>query len=140
MTNRVLWAQNFPGHEIKKLQGEVASWKELIRLRMEENVLLKNMLTDIIKNNYNQNYLEKIEEFQTEFIGEDEVTWTLRREVDDLGNVPFSKIFENEKINKSFEITMNKLRDDITYAEKRFCSLTASFMDFHEKICRKNKN
>ncbi|MEO8961035.1 MAG: hypothetical protein ABI325_04085 [Ginsengibacter sp.] len=127
-------------NELKKLQAEVAAWKQTLTSRMEANVLLKNMLSDVLKNNYDQNYLEEIEEFQTKFIQEDEKTNVLRKQVTDLDNLLSGKTFNDRIISESFEEIMKRFRNDFTHSRNRFRFLVSSFADFHYKIYGKNEN
>lgn len=134
------WNKNIPRNEVKELQAEVATWKKTLTSRMEENVMQKNKLADILKNNYDQNYLEEIEEFQTKFIREDGITNVLRNKVVDLDNLLYSKTFADGIIRESFEEIIKKLRNDMAHSEKHFHFLISSFDDFRDKICRKNEN
>ena len=106
---------------------------------MDENVLLKSRLSDIVKNNYDQNLLEEIEEFQTEFIREDELINSFRRDVNDLVNLLYSKMFEEGKMEKSFETKMDQLGRDISNSVTRFRILQSAFDDFHHKISGKRE-
>ena len=81
MKNKIAPNQNNPEKKIIQFQTEIETWKKLLNSGMEENVLLKNKLADILKNNYDQN--EEIEEFQTKVIKED-VIHSLRRDVNEL--------------------------------------------------------
>ena len=53
-------------------------------LRMEENLVLKDMLADILKNNFDHSHLDQIEEFQNNFINEEQVTNHLRKAIVEL--------------------------------------------------------
>jgi len=125
---------------VQKFQTEIETWKQLLNSRMEENVLLKNRLSDILKNNYDQNSLEEIEEFQTQFIKEDELTNSLRRDVSDLDSLLYTKMFEDGKMGKPFDIKMDKLGKDIANSITRFRILQSAFNDFQYKISNKREN
>lgn len=140
MENKIARFQGNPGMDVRQFQTEIETWKRLLNSRMEENVLLKIQISDILKDNYDQNSLEEIEEFQTKFIREDELILSLRREVNDLDNLLYSKVFEDGKIEKSFETKMDKLDKDITSSVTRFRILQSTFDDFQRKISRKREN
>ena len=129
MTDKYLTELN-PNNEIKEFQEEMNSWKKMLSSRMEKNVIMKNKLGDLLKKNYNKNYLEQIEEFQNKFIREDEVTDMLRNDVIKFDNLSNSQVFKEEKLRESCEKRMEKLRDEIVQSENNFCSLIASFDDF----------
>jgi hypothetical protein len=101
---------------------------------MEENVLLKNKITEILKNNYDHNSLEEIEEFQTHFIVEDELIHSLRRDVNELDNFMHSRLAENGKLERSFYTKMENLHKDISNSITSFGILKAGFNDFQNKI------
>lgn len=137
MTNKVLWnQQNNSDYEVEKMWTEVVSWKKILSARMEENIQLKNILADILRNNYNRNCLEEIEEFQTKFIRQDEIIDTLRKEITNLDYLFLSKTLEDEKRRIFFAKILQRLRNDIANSENEFRSLISSYEDFQQKICR----
>ena len=132
--------REIPEKNARQFQTEIETWKQSLNSRMEENVLLKNRLSDILKNNYDQNSLEEIEEFQTKFIREDELINSLRRDVSDLDNLLYTKMFEDGKMEKSFDTKMGKLGKDITNSITWFRILQSAFDDFRHKISSKREN
>lgn len=140
LKNKIARNQDNPEMDVRQFQTEIETWKRLLNSRMEENVLLKNKLSNILINNYDQNSLEEIEEFQTQFIIEDELIHSLRRDVNDLDNLLYSKIFEDGKMEKSFETKMDKLGKDIANSTIRFRTLKSAFNDFQHKIFARNEN
>jgi len=139
MENKITRNQSNLKIDVQQFQTEIEGWKQLLNSRMEENLLLKNKLADILKNNYGQNSLEEIEDFQTQFIIEDELIHSLRRDVNDLDNLLYSKMFEDGKIEKSLETKMDKLGKDITNSVTKFRILQSTFDNFHRKISGKRE-
>ena len=140
MKNKIAQNQDNPEKDVGRFQTEIETWKQLLNSGMEENVLLKNKLADILKNNYDQNSLEEIEEFQTKFIKEDELIHSLRRDVNDLDNFMHSKLLLNGKLEKSFNTKMENMRKDITNSIMGFRMLKAAFDNFQSKICSNLEN
>ena len=140
MTDKTPRDYPIPDKWIKKWQVEAATWKNMLISRVEENILLKNRLADILKNKYDRNCLEEIEEFQTKSISEDKIISVLRMEVADLANSLDSENIEAEGLQVSFEETMNHLRNDMAYSEDSFGLLISAFEDFHQKVYRENEN
>lgn len=133
--NTITGNQNNPNTGLlMKWKNDIAGWKNMLYLRMEENILLKNMLANILRNNYNRNCLEEIEEFQNQFINQDRINEVLKREIVDLDDLLFKR-FEAERIGDLFEKKAKKLRDDISLSERRFQLLVSSFREFQKKIC-----
>jgi hypothetical protein len=104
----------------------------MLYLRMEENLLMKNMLADILKNNFDNNCLEQIEEFQNNFINEEQVTTELRKEIGELQKLSFK--ISGDPIQKDrFDKKVNKFSRDIKKSELHFQSLVSSFLKFRHQ-------
>ena len=70
--------------KINQLQSEINTWKRLLIFFRDENVCLKNRLSDILKNGFNRKLLEEFENFQTKFIKQDEMIRLLRNDTAEL--------------------------------------------------------
>jgi hypothetical protein len=119
--------------KMRQFQDVLATWKQLLNARMEENILLKYKISEILKNNFNQNFLEKIEEFQTQFIREDEWINLLRKEVSELENYILSKKFQNGT-EQFFDTRIENLRKDVADSGSRFRVSKSAFENFQNKI------
>lgn len=139
MKNKITYRDN-PEKDVRQIQHVLETWKQLLNSRMEENVLLKNKISEIVKNNYDQNSLEEIEEFQTQFIIEDELIHSLRMDVIELDNLLYNQVFEDEKTGRLFDTKLENLRRDIDNSVTRFHILQSAFDDFQYKISRKREN
>lgn len=137
--NTITRHQNNPNIGLKKLKKEIGVWKNMIYLRMEENIILKNALAHILRNNYNQNCLEEIEEFQNQFINEDVINDALKKEIVELDNL-LLRTFEDEKTRDFFEKKVKRLRDELAQSEQRFQLLVSSFDIFKRKMYGESKN
>ena len=93
----------------------------------DENVCLKNRLSDILKNGFDRNLLEELENFQTRFIKHDEVISLLRNEIAELDKLLLTEILgdglPDEKIDKKFD----HLRNNMVTSEREFCQLQLNF-------------
>jgi hypothetical protein len=119
--------------KMRQFQDVLATWKQLLNARMDENILLKYKISEILKNNFNHNSLEEIEEFQTQFIREDEWINSLRKDVSELENYILSKEFQNGT-EQFFNIKIENLRKDIADSENRFRMSKSAFKNFQNKI------
>ena len=140
MKNKRILEEPCPEKGENDFQKEVSIWKKRLNSRMEESVLLKNGLSDILKNNYQHCLLEEIEEFQTDFINQDEITHLLRRAVDHLYSLSLHKNFEEQKVGKSFIKSINHLQNNIKHSGNRFRILRSKFWEFQDKVGFTNKN
>lgn len=134
MKNKISRDQDDPEKKMRQFQDVLATWKQLLNARMEENILLKYKISEILKNNFNQNCLEEIEEFQTQFIKEDELINLLRKDVSELDNYILSKALQDGKMEKSFDAKIENLRKDIASSTSRFRASKTAFDNFQNKI------
>ena len=135
---------NLPGNDPERLHEEIGKWRRLLNSMTEENVSLKNELAGILKNKYDKDSLEDMENFQTRFIKEDELINLLKTDVDQLYNLLHGrmskedkKISRESKIEKSFNTRMKKVRKDIDGSAVRFSVLRSNFKDFQHKLYSK---
>lgn len=112
--------------KLMQLRHEINTWKRMLGFMQEENVHLKNRLSDVLKDRFNKNMLDGVEFFQTNFIREDEVIGLLKNEVAEVENILQSEIFMNENIypiGRKFE----KVRKNIDAAERDFTKINIDF-------------
>src|SRR6186713_2880372 len=67
-----------PDLRTKQLQYENNSWKRLVGFMMDENIHMKNRLSEVLKDKFNRNLLEEVEVFQNRFVKGDELIGLLR--------------------------------------------------------------
>ena len=113
--------------KINQLQVEVNTWKRLLNFFSDENVCLKNRLSEILKNGFDRKLLEEFENFQNKFIKQDETITFLRNDIAEL-----DKLLLNEKLGMSVnENAINRklehLRKNIVNSEGRFFQLQLNF-------------
>jgi HD superfamily phosphohydrolase len=119
--------------DLEQFQVKIESWKQLLNSWMEENILMKSILSDILKNNFDQKSLEEIEEFQTKFISEDELIHSLKRDINGLDKLLSMRIFEDWQMQKFFDSKTKNLENDIHSSTTRFRILKSAFHDFNVK-------
>jgi uncharacterized membrane protein YdfJ with MMPL/SSD domain len=100
---------------------------------MEENLVLKDMLADILKNNFDHSHLDQIEEFQNNFINEEQVTNDLRKEVVELQKQSF-KILDHSMQKEGFDEKMKKFNEELQQSDLRFQSMVSSFLSFRNQV------
>ncbi len=129
-TNSNFKLDHMPELKLKQLQYETDTWKRLLAFMQEENVHLKNRLSDVLKIKFDNNLLEEVEIFQASFIKEDELISFLRNEVAEIDSELVKDIFVDGKINKMLEKKMTLLRKNLTSAEKRFDKMKLAFKNY----------
>lgn len=118
------------GLKLYQLQYESTSWKRLLDFMMDENIRQKNRLSQLLKDNFQKNMLNDIETFQNNFLKEDEIIGILRNDIAELDKRLADHMFEDRE--QVFEVAkrLKKLRNNIMYAEQRFCRLKGDFNDY----------
>ena len=112
--------------KLKQLRHEINTWKRMLGFMQEENVHLKNRLSDVLKDRFNKNMLDGVEFFQTNFIKEDEVIGLLKSEVAEVENILKWNLITDENIFPTSK-RMETVRNNIDAAEKDFTKINNDF-------------
>jgi tRNA A37 N6-isopentenylltransferase MiaA len=128
--NSTVKKEDMPELKLKQLQYETDTWKRLLCFMQEENVHLKNRLSEVLKDRFNNNLLEEVESFQSSFIKEDELISFLRNEVAEIDEELVKEIFVDGKLNKGIGKKIHQLRNNLSNAEKRFGRIKMSFNNY----------
>ena len=121
---------NLPELKLIQLQYEINTWKRLLSFMSEENIQLKNRLSEVLKNKFDKNLLEEVEIFYTNIIKEDELFILLRNEINELDNLLVRKVFEEEEVLKIFEKKFRRFSNNIKNSEKQFGKLKMNFNNY----------
>ena len=122
--------------KLKQLQHECNTLKRLLLFLKEENIVLKNRLSEILKESFDKNLLEEAEDFNNAFIKEDERMSLLRNDMVELDKLLEKEFFKDRgKISVETAIKLNNLRNNISKAENQFATIQLKFNKFFsEKI------
>ncbi|GEM_PF-455112 len=113
--------------QLKQFQYETDTWKRLMRFIMEENIQMKNRLSEVLKNTNDISFLEEVESFQSCFIKEDELIGLLRNDITDLDKLLTTKDAEEKGISDEVTRKLNRLRNNILNVETQFNKLKMEF-------------
>jgi len=119
---------------MEPIRNKMEEWRHLLGERMEENLLLKNKLANILKDNYDQNLLEEIEDFQNRLVSEDELIYSLRQVINELESLTESDLISDDRFSKTVHLKMVWLQKNMAFSNVRFCDLKSVFNDFQKKI------
>ena len=119
--------EDFNNLKIKQLRHETSTWKRVLHFMQEENIHLKNRLSDVLKDSFDKKMLADVEVFQNNFIKEDELIGLLKNELAEIENSLQHNIFNEGKIENSIDWKIKKLRTNIENAEKDFSKTTNDF-------------
>lgn len=112
---------------MKQIQFETSTWKRLLDFFRDENVFFKNRLSDILKESFDRNLLEALENFQSRFIKQDEVNSVLRNEISELDRLLLDDKIKEIASKPSIERILFNLRENLYRSELRFCTLQLDF-------------
>ncbi|MEO5681278.1 MAG: hypothetical protein ABIQ88_01490 [Chitinophagaceae bacterium] len=118
---------SMPPGRIKQLLSESETSKRLLSFLMEENIHLKNRLSEILKSDFKASLLAKLENYQTNFLHTDNTVTLLRNEVADFEKLLAVASIEKGYADKNLEDQLALVRHHIILAEISFRSLQSSF-------------
>lgn len=116
--------------KLKQLQFETDTWKRLLGFLIEENIHMKNRISDILKNDFDKNLLEELDDFHSRFIKEDELIGLLRNDAAEMDKLLAREIFEDGIITREVNRKLRRLGDNMLIAEKQFTNLKAEFNSY----------
>lgn len=116
--------------KIKQLKHETSTWKRVLHFMQEENIHLKNRLSDVLKDSFDKKMLADVEVFQNNFIKEDELISLLKNELAEIENSLQHNIFIEGKIENSIEGKIKRLRISIENAERAFTKVNNDFNNY----------
>jgi hypothetical protein len=119
-----------PELKLKQLQYESDTWKRLLGFMTEENIHLKNRLSEILKEKFDNSLLEEVEIFQNRFVREDELIGLLREDIAALDKLLKREIFEDGKIMREVDRGLRNIRRNISVAERQFAKLKLDFNSY----------
>jgi hypothetical protein len=119
-----------PALKLKQIQYESDTWKRLLLFMMDENIYLKNRISELLRNGVDKNLLTEVEAFQNRFIQEDELISLLRNDVAELDKILEMEKFEDGKLINLAKVKGEKLRNNLVTAEKQLDNLKLEFNNF----------
>ena len=119
-----------PGLKLRQLQYESETWKRLLGFTMDENVHLKNRLSEILRENFDKNLLEDVEVFQTRFLKADEMIMLLRNDIGEFESLLNREIFEDGAIMKQVSKELKRIRKNIKATEEELGRLKSEFNSY----------
>jgi hypothetical protein len=119
-----------PGLKLKQLEYETETWKRLLGFMSDENIRLKNRLSEILSNHFNGSLLEEMENFQSNFLKEDQRIGLLKNEVAELDKLLLRENFEDGNFIREADHKLKKLRNNIKHAEAQFTKLKMEFNNY----------
>ena len=127
---RTIKNDRMPGIKLRLLRQESDTWKRILEFMTEENIHLKNRLSEILKGDLEHDLLMTAEIFQNSFVREDELIRLLRKDVSVFDQWLTREIYEDgaivNKVMKSFKV----IRKNISESETQFNQLKYQFSNY----------
>ena len=117
---------------VDQFRYENDTWNRVLGFLKEENVILKNRLSEILqsKTDCNNGFLEQVEYFQNNFLKEDEVISFLRMEVGEQNVLLVAELVNKGEEFKQVQKKQKQLREELENAERNFNKLKFDFNNY----------
>jgi hypothetical protein len=108
---------------------EIDTWKRELGFMQEENIILKNRLSEILTSAglYEESMLERLENFQSEFLSQDNQIRRLQVIIMDEQKLLMREIFEDGQVLHLLKSRQRQLRHEMAETELSFQKLKTEF-------------
>lgn len=108
----------------QQMLHELDTWHRTLNYIQQENIHLKNRLSEIIKNGMDDTLLEQVEYFQNQFLNKDAIITLLRQDIN------IERGLDGSLPNKKNWKKHDKLRKDMVMMEAEFNKLKFDFNEY----------
>jgi hypothetical protein len=119
-----------PLSKLKQVQEESDMHKRTLAFMEDENIRLKNRVSEVLKNSFNESLLNEIELFQGRFVREDELIRILRSYLLEVDQLLLLEVFEDGRVIKEAQKKLKKISIKMDSSHRRFSKLKADFNSF----------
>lgn len=114
---------------LDQYRHENATWKRILGYLIEENIILKTRLSEILQNSIvgDNGFLDKIEYFQNQFLKEDEIFGYLKLDISEQEQLLYPEILDDPDKLSQVKKYQKKLTKELETAEKVFNTLKFEF-------------
>lgn len=120
---------------LEQLIYEIETWKRLIAFIKNENLMRINRLNEIIKSNIDKTFLNKIENFQVQFMMLEEIYFVLNDEV--VEQYKRLLLVQNQEYEIDIILLINEQRDIRLNMEKLVNKINKIKADFFQEFSEK---
>lgn len=119
-----------PGLQLRPLQHEIDSWRRLLCFIIDENIHMKQRLSEWLQATHQDELLEKAEHFQNAFIRQDDDVLFLRSEMAAIDKLLLREfITAGSAVDEATE-KMKTVRHNLASLETRFNKVKSAFTNF----------
>jgi len=127
---RTIKNDRMPGIKLRLLRQESDTWKRVLEFMTEENIHLKDRLSEMLKGDLEEDLLMTAEIFQNSFVREDELIRLLRKDVSVFDQWLTREIYEDGAIVSKVMKSFNVIRKNISESEIQFNQLKYQFSNY----------
>ncbi len=119
-----------PELKLKQIEYESDTWNRTLAYLIDENIHLKNRLSEILRDKFDKYLLEEVDGFQSRFIREDELIGLIRNDVVELSKLFEGDVYAGGKLKPEIDSRLKRIRNNLRNAEKQFSELKSDFNNF----------
>ena len=120
--------------DINQLQHEIQRWLRTLEFIKEENLLLKNRLSEMIHLKTEKRLIHQAEDFQNFFLNNDTIIAMLKNDVHKQERLLTKDIFYDEAAAKKVMKSQQILRGDMDKLEKNFSNFNMDFNTYLDDV------
>ena len=113
--------------KLKQVRYEKETWKRLVSFMTEENILLKNRLSEVLKDSFSYNLPEKLECFQSTFINVDNLMDLFRHDLAELEDLLAKETTGEDHTLINIQTKLKTLRTVLMNVERELSKLKINF-------------
>lgn len=119
-----------PYFKLKQLQHESDTWKRVLGFMTDENIHLKNRLSEILQGHVDKDLLLEAEAFQNSFVREDDLIRFLLNDIVAFDKLLAKEVSKDGVIRSEMKKKLKSIRTNIGIAEKQFNKLKLDFNSY----------
>ncbi|WP_157547215.1 hypothetical protein [Niabella soli] len=116
--------------KLDQIRYECNAWKRGVNFIMEESVIMKIRLSEILKLSLNEQLVEGVERLQNKLIRNDELIGVFRDDLTDINSFIQTEAAIPAQLEKEFDIKIDRLQHNLLYLEKHFSKLKSEFNNY----------
>jgi hypothetical protein len=106
----------------EQARQEISGWLRTLDIQLQENIVMKTRIADVIKSNISKADLDALEHYQNVFLNKDAVITFMRRDIQQLSEQLNGKNIPSAHIDA--------IRTDMSKMEHEFSTLKTSFYTY----------
>ncbi|KAA9038724.1 hypothetical protein FW778_14355 [Ginsengibacter hankyongi] len=115
---------------LPQLKYEIDTYRRLLNFITDENVHLKNRLAVVVKDNFEKNLVEELDNYLSKFVAQDELINLLKNDISKIENRLWGQIHDDGEIVKDIYPGLTVLQSNILTTQELLITLCSDFNSF----------